>query len=68
VLVKCHHASEAVQGIIGKFQRPFEGPYILSKKINSNMYEIRDETGLSRGLFHISHLKSYMSEVKMDPA
>jgi hypothetical protein len=26
------NASEAVQGIIGKFQRPFEGPYTLSKK------------------------------------
>jgi hypothetical protein len=23
---------------------------------------------LSRGLFHISHLKSYMNKVKMDPA
>jgi hypothetical protein len=68
VLVKCHHASEAVQGIIGKFQRPFEGPYILSKKINSNMYEIRDETGSYRGLFHISHLKSYRHELEKDPA
>jgi hypothetical protein len=67
-LVKCHHASEAVQGIIGKFQRPFEGPYILSKKINSNMYEIRDKTGSYRGLFHISHLKSYRNEMEKDPA
>jgi hypothetical protein len=35
---------------------------LMSKKINSNMYEVQDETGLSRGLFHISHLKSYLSE------
>jgi hypothetical protein len=29
------------------------------------MYEIRDETGSSRGLFHISHLKSYLNEGKV---
>jgi hypothetical protein len=62
VLVKCHHASEAVQGIIGKFQRPFEGLYTLVKKINPNMYELQDEAGFSRGLFHISHLKPYLME------
>jgi hypothetical protein len=27
-----------------------------------------DEMELFRGLFHISHLKSYRNEVKMDPA
>jgi hypothetical protein len=26
VLVKCQHASDATQGVIGKFQRPYEGP------------------------------------------
>jgi transposase InsO family protein len=41
VLVKCHHASEATQGIIGKFQ-PFEGPFTLSKQINPNMFELKD--------------------------
>jgi hypothetical protein len=62
VVAKCHHASEAVQGLIGKFQRPFEGPYTLVKKLNPNMYELQDESGNSRGLFHLSHLKPYLME------
>jgi hypothetical protein len=60
VFVKCHHASEATQGIIGKFQRPFEGPFTLSKQINPNMFELKDGDGLPRGWFHELHLKPYL--------
>jgi hypothetical protein len=54
VLVKCQHTSDATQGIMGKFHRPYEGPYIFSKIINPNMYEVPDE-GKLRGLFR-SHI------------
>jgi hypothetical protein len=60
VLVKCQHTSDATQGIMGKFHRPYEGPYIISKTINPNMYEVHDEKGRPQGLFHVRHVCSHV--------
>jgi hypothetical protein len=59
-LVKCQHMSNATQGIIGKFQRPNEGLHVIGKIINLNVYEIHDEKGKPRGLFHLHHMKPYL--------
>jgi hypothetical protein len=60
VLLKCQHASDATQGVIGKFQQPYEGPYYTSKVVNTNLHELQDENGKPRGLFHFQHLKPYL--------
>jgi hypothetical protein len=59
VLVKSQPASDAAQGIIGKFQRPFEGPFTIQKVVNPALFELRDETGKFRGLFNLRQLKPY---------
>jgi hypothetical protein len=61
VLVKCQTTSDAVQGITAKFQMPFEGPYLISKVINSAIFEVSDETGRVRGVFNKAHLRPYLS-------
>jgi hypothetical protein len=38
VLVKCQPASDAVQGITSKFQRPYEGPYLIRREINPAIF------------------------------
>jgi hypothetical protein len=43
LLVKSQLISDAVQGVTEKFQRPYEGPYIIQKIINSSLFEVKDE-------------------------
>jgi hypothetical protein len=61
VLVKCQPASDAVQGITSKFQRPYEGPYLIQKIISPAIYELCDTAGKPRGIFNIKHLKPHLS-------
>ena len=62
VLVRCQPASDAVQGITSKFQRPYEGPYLIQRKLNTAIFELVDTEGRIRGIFNIKHLKPYLSE------
>jgi hypothetical protein len=58
VPIKCQHASDAAQGVISKFQRPYEGPFLIREMINPNMYNVCDDQGKPRGLFHLRDLKN----------
>jgi hypothetical protein len=60
VLVKCQPTSDASQGVTGKFQRPFEGPFIISKIITPSVYEVADNQGKLRGKFNLGHLRPYL--------
>jgi hypothetical protein len=60
VLVRSQPVSDATRGIIGKFQRTYEGPFLIGEIINSGLYMLESELGESKGLFHISHLKPYI--------
>jgi hypothetical protein len=62
VVVKCQPASEAVQGITSKFQRPYEGPYLIQRMINTAIFELSDTEGRIGGIFNIKHLKPYLSK------
>jgi hypothetical protein len=62
VLVKCQQVSDAILGVISKFQRPYEGPYRIQREINPSIYELADSGGKSRGIFHLKHLKPYLAE------
>jgi hypothetical protein len=64
VLVRGQPTSDAVRGIIGKFQRAYEGPFIVGERINSGLYKLKTELGENKGLFHISHLKPYITPEK----
>ncbi|PNF28365.1 hypothetical protein B7P43_G17307 [Cryptotermes secundus] len=63
VLVRSQPTSDAAQGITGKFQRPFDGPYIIKKTNSASRYELTDETGRQKGLFHLKHLKPYLKSL-----
>jgi hypothetical protein len=57
VLVKCQQASDAAQGTTGRFQRPYEGPYVIHQQVNPSIYELADSEGKKRGI-----LKPYLEE------
>jgi hypothetical protein len=63
VLVKSQLILSAVLGVTEKFQRPYKGPYIIQKIINSSLFELKDEKGKGRGLFNLRHLKPYLEEI-----
>ncbi|PNF28428.1 hypothetical protein B7P43_G15944 [Cryptotermes secundus] len=62
VLVRCQPVADTVQGLTSKFQRPFEGPFIVQRKINPSIFELADSKGKIRGLFSLKHLKPFLKE------
>jgi hypothetical protein len=60
VLVKSQPVSDASRGITGKFQRPYEGPFVVKEVVNVYLYKLQSKSGSIKGLFHISHLKPYV--------
>jgi hypothetical protein len=62
VLVRCQPASDAAQGIIGKFNHPYEGPYRIQRIISPSIYELGDEEGKVRGNFNLKHMKPYIQK------
>jgi hypothetical protein len=65
VLVRGQPVSDAAQGLAAKFQRPYEGVFVITKIVSKGMYEISDERGRLRGLFNICHLKPYLSNAEL---
>jgi hypothetical protein len=65
VLVRCQPTSDAAQGITGKFQRPFEGPFVIQKFIPPAMYELHDEKGKSRGLFNLKTIEALSTQQRL---
>jgi hypothetical protein len=60
--MKCQQALDVVQGVTIKFQRPYEDPYLIHRKVNPSIYELDDSEGRIRGLFNLKHLKPYLTE------
>jgi hypothetical protein len=60
VLVKQQPTSDAIQGDTTKFQRPYEGPYVIQNMINPTLFEVTDRTGNQKRLFNKKHLKPYL--------
>jgi hypothetical protein len=61
VLVKSQPVSDASKGITGKFQRLYEGSFVIKEVVNVYLYKLQSKSGNSKGLFHISHLKPYVT-------
>jgi hypothetical protein len=62
VLVKCQPVADAVQGLTSKFQRQYDGPLLIRRRVNPSIYELSDSEGKTRGLFCLRHLKPYREE------
>jgi hypothetical protein len=62
VLVKGQPVSDAIQGITAKFQRPYVGPFSVKQCVNPYIYDLVDENGTVKGLYHLSHMKPYVSQ------
>lgn len=64
VLLKANPVSSALSSKTKKFLLLFEGPYRIKKKVGLSTYIlIMENTDEERGMFHVSHLKPYNSDV-----
>jgi transposase InsO family protein len=59
VLIRSQPISDAIAGVTGKFIRPFEGPYTISKLIPPSTVELCDSKGKVRGTFNWKSIKRY---------
>ena len=63
VLVKTQPTSDAVAGVTGKFIRPYEGPYKISKLIPPSTVEVCDSNGKVKGQFNWKSIKVYKEAI-----
>jgi hypothetical protein len=54
VLLRIQPISDAVLGVTGKFIRPFEGPYFVSRIIPPSAFELTDGKGKIKGEFNLT--------------
>jgi hypothetical protein len=59
ILVRTQPNSDAIAGVTGKFIRPYEGPYMISKVIPTSTVEVCDGNGKFRGQFNLKSVKVY---------
>ena len=60
VLVRALNVSDIANNRISKFFHVYEGPYIVKEILGSGTYLLYDEKrNVTRGKFHITHLKPY---------
>jgi len=59
VLVRTQPSSDVIAGVTGKFIRPYEGPYMISKVIPPSTVEVCDRNGKIKGQFNLKSIKVY---------
>jgi hypothetical protein len=57
--VRTQPSSDAIAGVTGKFIRPYEGPYMISKVIPPSTVEVYDSNGKIKGQFNWKSIKVY---------
>jgi hypothetical protein len=57
VLLTTPHQSDMEKDVTAKFQRPYEGPYYVTRIVNPSIYEISDARGKSKGIFNKGSLR-----------
>jgi len=60
VLSRCQPVSEVLKGVAGKFSRPCEDPWSITKLIPPYSFEVSGVDGKVRGVFHKQALKPYL--------
>jgi len=59
VLVRTQPSSDAIAGVTGRFIRPYEGPYMISKVIPPSTVEVCDRNGKIKVQFNLKSVKVY---------
>jgi hypothetical protein len=59
VLVRTQPRSDAIAGVKGKFIRPYEGPYLISKVISPSTVEVCDRNGRFKRQYNLKSIKVY---------
>lgn len=59
VLLRTRHQSDMAKGVTSKFQRPYEGPYYITRIVNPSIIEISDARGKIKGIFNKGSLKKF---------
>ena len=59
VLLRTQPSSDAIARVTGKFIRPYEGPYMISKVISPSTVEVCDRNGKFKGQFNLKSIKVY---------
>jgi hypothetical protein len=62
VLMNGQQVLDVSQSSIAKFQRPYVGPFCIQQTINPYRNEIKDKGGTLKGLYHVSHVSTYLSQ------
>jgi hypothetical protein len=58
VLVRTQPSSDAIARVTGKFIRPYEGPYVISKVISPSTVEVCDKNRKFRGQYNFEGNKA----------
>lgn len=66
VLRKAHPLSNAAKHFCAALAKPFEGPYVISKKLSRVRYELTDLQGRAQGVIAVQDIKPYRPSVDAD--
>jgi hypothetical protein len=61
-LVKGQQVLDVSQNIIDMFQRHYIGPFCIQQTINPYRNEVKDKGRTLKGLHHVSHLRTCISQ------
>lgn len=59
VLRRAHQLSSGARHFSAALEPPFEGPYMISKRISRVVYELSDLDGRSKGKISVKDIKPY---------
>lgn len=67
VLARHHELSNAAKHRSAALSKPFDGPYMIAKKLSKTVYELVDLAGKSKGKMSIQDIKPYKPELPHGP-
>lgn len=60
ILLKTHYHSDALQGVMKKFFRLYDGPYILGKPVGKNAFEVvHPDSGELKGVYNVNQFRPF---------
>jgi hypothetical protein len=57
--VRTQPSSDAIAGVMGKYIRPYEGPYLIRKVISPSTVEVCDKNGKFKGQYNLKSIQVY---------
>jgi hypothetical protein len=65
VLMRTQPSSDGIAGVTGKFIRPYEGPYVISRVISPSTVEVCDKNRKFRGQYNLKSIRPYKEASEM---